>query len=314
MKSTYYIGTRGSSLALWQANHIKSQLEREHPQHTFELVKIKTSGDKILDVPLAKVGGKGLFVKEIEAALREGSIDLAVHSMKDVPAVIPSELTLAAVTRREHPGDVLIARSGASLDDLPKGARVGTSSLRRQCQLLTYRPDLTVVSLRGNLDTRLRKVETNQFDAIVVAAAGVIRMGWQDRVTQYLPTSLLLPAIGQGALGIETRIADKYTRSMVSFLHDVDTAVAVAAERAVLKRLEGGCQVPIAALGTISDESIALDGLVGSLDGSLIIRKQVEGSRDKPEELGISLAEQLLNAGGRDILAGIYGNDAAGRL
>lgn len=309
MKDTLRIGTRGSKLALWQAGYIKSRLQQRYPHLSPQLEVIKTTGDKILDTPLAQVGGKGLFVKEIEEALQNGRVDLAVHSIKDVPAVIPAGLQIGIITCRENPGDVLISRDGSLLKDLPPGARLGTSSLRRQCQLLHCRPDIRVISLRGNLDTRIKKLETEKFDAVVVAAAGVIRLGLADRITEHLASSVILPAIGQGALGIETRSDDAETNELLSFLHDPNTACAVTAERAFLKRLEGGCQVPIAALGTIVQDTLTLEGLVGSLDGRLIVRDKIGGTVDNPENIGVALAERLLDAGARAILYDIFQNE-----
>ncbi len=307
MTKTIHIGTRGSKLALWQAGFIKSRLEKKHPRHRFELVRIKTTGDKILDVPLAKVGGKGLFVKEIEEALKGRRIDLAVHSMKDVPTALHPGLMVGVITTRENPGDVLISRNGSQLRDLPRGARIGTSSLRRQSQLLHFRPDITVVPLRGNLDTRIKKLETEQLDGIIVAAAGVIRLGWEDRISEFLLPSIMLPAIGQGALGIETRSNDEEINEIISFLHDPQTANPVMAERAFLERLEGGCQVPIAAFGTVQRGTLYLAGLIGSLDGVTVVRDTVSGSVENPRETGEALAKKLLAAGGKKILEGIYG-------
>jgi len=306
LKDTFYIGTRGSALALCQANWVKTCLEEKYPRFFFELVEIKTTGDKILNVPLAKVGGKGLFVKEIEEALLDRRIDLAVHSMKDVPVVLPYELMIGVITKRESPFDVLVSRGDNRLEDLPRGARLGTSSLRRQSQLLNFRPDFTINSLRGNLDTRLKKLETESLDGIIVAAAGVIRMGWEEKITAYISTKNLLPAIGQGALGIETRKNDSETNKIVSSLHHAESALAVTAERAFLKKLEGGCQVPIAAFGAIEKRTLHLEGLIGSLDGKVIVRDKVKGVSEDAERLGVYLAEKLLSAGGEAILEEIY--------
>ncbi len=301
------IGTRGSRLALWQANWIKERLEKRYPGLEVELVRIRTSGDKIRDVPLAKIGGKGLFVKEIEEALLEGKVDLAVHSMKDVPTDLPEGLHIAAITEREDPRDAFISRTGKGLFELRRGARVGTSSLRRQIQILRRRPDLQVEPLRGNLDTRLRKLEEgDHFDAIIVALAGLKRMGWECRATELLPPEVLLPAIGQGAIGIETRRDDGRINGLISFLDHRETSLAVRAERAFLKRLEGGCQVPIAAYGTIRDGNLRLRGLVGSIDGSRVIEGEVSGVTQEWEELGIRLAEDLLKKGAREILQEVY--------
>lgn len=301
------IGTRGSRLALWQANWIRERLKERYPGLKVELVRIRTSGDRIKDVPLAKIGGKGLFVKEIEGALLDGRVDLAVHSMKDVPTELPQGLHIAAITEREDPRDVLISRTGEELLRLRKGARIGTSSLRRQIQILRLRPDIKVEPLRGNLDTRLRKLEEGgHFDAIIVALAGLKRMGWDGKATELLPPELLLPAIGQGAIGIETRSDDQKTNGLISFLDHEETSIAVKAERTFLKRLEGGCQVPIAAYGTLKDGKLYLRGLVGSIDGSRVIEGEVSGAPEEWEELGIGLAEDLLRRGGREILKEVY--------
>ena len=299
------LGSRGSQLALWQAEHIRSGIERRTGRPV-EITKIKTTGDMILDVPLARVGGKGLFVKEIEEALLGGRIDLAVHSMKDVPTDLPDRLVIAAITRREDPRDAFLSRRYPRLEELPAGARVGTSSLRRQTQLLGLRPDLRIESLRGNLDTRIRKMEEGLFDAVILAAAGIRRLGWEAKITQYLPPEVSLPAIGQGALGIEIRRDDPETLETVSFLNDRETACAVRAERGFLKRLEGGCQVPIASFGRTEGETIFLEGLVGRPDGSQILRARAKGSVSDPESLGVELAEDLLRRGAKEILDEVY--------
>jgi hydroxymethylbilane synthase len=299
------LGSRGSKLALWQAEFIQFEIERKTGRKV-EITRIKTTGDMILDVPLARVGGKGLFVKEIEEALLTGQIDLAVHSMKDVPVDLPDGLEIVAITRREDPRDAFLSVKYRRLEDLPQGARVGTSSLRRQTQLLGIRPDLSIETLRGNLDTRIRKMEEGRFDAIILAAAGLRRLGWEAKITQYLPEEMSLPAIGQGALGIEIRSGDPDTRESVSFLNDRDTAFAVRAERGFLKRLEGGCQVPIASHGRTEGDRIFLQGMVGRPDGSEIIRGSATGSVSGPEALGVSLAEELLDRGARTILNEVY--------
>jgi hydroxymethylbilane synthase len=301
------LGTRGSRLAVWQAEWVQARLRESAPDVTVTLRRIKTSGDKILDVPLATIGGKGLFVKEIEDALLQGDIDLAVHSMKDVPTVLPKGLEILCVPAREDPRDALISREAKPLDRLPKGARVGTSSLRRQAQLLHRRPDLKIEMLRGNLDTRLRKLRDGEFDAVVVAAAGLKRMGWLEQVTEYLPSDVSLPAIGQGALGLEGRGDDTFVRGVVASLEDAPTRTAVTAERALLERLEGGCQVPIAAHATLSEGRLRLEGLVASVDGRRLVRDSVEGPVASARELGRRLAEQLLRQGGEAILNEIYG-------
>jgi hydroxymethylbilane synthase len=299
---TIVIGTRGSQLALWQANWVKEAIERTHRDLTVELSIIKTRGDKILDVPLAKVGGKGLFVKEIEEALLDGRIDLAVHSMKDMPAEIPAGLCIGAVPKREEPRDVLISRENLPFDQLEKGARIGTSSLRRAAQLLHVRPDFVIVPLRGNLDTRLKKLHTESLDAIVLAAAGVRRMGLADRITQVLDETVMLPAVGQGALCIETRERDPRIAPVVETLDDPATRTVVLGERAFLHRLEGGCQVPIAAHGQIDDRGYTLTGLVCDVDGSHRIQQTRTGSLAQNERIGLELAEALLAEGAGDIL------------
>ncbi|NVM23472.1 MAG: hydroxymethylbilane synthase [Desulfobacterales bacterium] len=301
------IGTRGSPLAVWQAEWVRSRLLALNPQYEIELLKIKTTGDKITDVPLARVGGKGLFVKEIETALLEGRIDLAVHSMKDMPAEIPPGLCVGAVPERENPLDVLISRNGASFEELPNGARLGSSSLRRGAQVLHARPDVTVHPLRGNLDTRIRKLQTEDLDAIIVAAAGVKRLGLEARITEYLPEQIMLPAIGQGSLAIEMREDDNPTRRLVSPLDHSETRLAVESERAFLGRLEGGCQVPIAARARVIEDRIELTGLVAEVDGSVVLREQITGPVGQHKELGAELANRLLDKGGGEILEKILG-------
>lgn len=302
------IATRGSKLALWQAEWIKSQIEDLIPDITVELNKIKTTGDKILDVPLAQVGGKGLFVKEIEEAMLRREADLAVHSMKDVPTDLPAGLHLSAICKREDPRDAFIAGEGInSLGDLPQGGHVGTSSLRRICQLLNKRPDLRITQLRGNVDTRLRKLTERQFDAIILAAAGVKRLGYADRITEKIPTDTSLPAIGQGAVGIECRTDDDFINDLLGKLNHRETWICVAAERAFLKKLEGGCQVPIAAYAQLHDRNLVLEGLVGSLDGKTLIKESMDGRPEEAESIGTTLAENLLSKGAGEILAEVYG-------
>jgi hydroxymethylbilane synthase len=313
MKNKVIIGTRGSKLALWQAEWVKSELRRMNPGLDVELNKIKTTGDKILDVPLAQVGGKGLFVKEIEEALLRGEADLAVHSMKDVPTEFPEGLHLAVICEREDPRDAFLSQvqNGrfkiAGFADLPLGAGVGTSSLRRSCQLLSIRPDLKIIQLRGNLDTRIRKLDEGQFDAIILAAAGVKRLGWAERIAEVISPETSLPAIGQGAIGIECRTGDEFINNLIAPLNHADTSSAVRAERACLKRLEGGCQVPIAAHARSEGERIVIDGLVGSVSGDRIVRAHAEGDRKNAEALGTGLAEDLLSRGADKILAEVYG-------
>ena len=306
-RSTLIIGTRGSQLALWQAEWVQRQLKQIAPDLSVVLKRIQTSGDKIQDVPLAKVGGKGLFVKEIEEALLRKDIDLAVHSMKDLPAVLPSGLHIICVPEREDPRDALLAGDKKKLDALPLGARVGTSSLRRQAQLLHVRPDLQIKMLRGNVDTRLRKLQENHFDAIVLAASGLKRLGWDEHITECLPVDVSLPAIGQGALGIEGREDDGFVRNLVSRLEHQQTRVTVTAERALLKRLEGGCQVPIAGHAVLQGENLTLDGLVISLDGKRYVRYSLSGLMSEAESIGEKVAEGLLDRGAQPILQEIYG-------
>jgi len=300
------IGTRGSQLALYQANWVKEKLIQTHPPLKVTLITIKTTGDKIQDAPLAKIGGKGLFVKEIEEALIQKRVDLAVHSIKDVPTELPEALHLSAITKREDPRDVLISKDGRRLRDLPQRAKIGTSSLRRQAQLLHFRGDFELIPLRGNLDTRLKKLERMNLDGIVLAMAGVKRLGLEARITEVIPTEISLPAIGQGALGIETRKEDEEVEGRIHFLNDPESAVAVSAERAFLKRLEGGCQVPIAAFAKIVDSHLQIDGLVGTVDGKQLVKHHLEGPLEKAEALGTELAEILLGKGAREILDEIY--------
>lgn len=299
------IGTRASQLALWQANWVKAELEQRYAGLSVELVKIKTLGDKILDVPLAQVGGKGLFVKEIEEAMLRGEIDLAVHSMKDVPTEFPEGLGLVVTTKREDPRDALISRD-ICFKDLPPNARIGTSALRRQAQLLAVRPDLEMVIIRGNVETRIRKLEEDKLDAVILAAAGLNRLGFAEKATELLSVDLSIPAIGQGALGLECRLNDVETREMLAFLNHPPTAAAVSAERALLRRCEGGCQVPIAAHGVVTGEHLTLTGLIASVDGREIIKEVAEGSFHEPEKLGEGLADLLLAQGGKRILEEVY--------
>jgi hydroxymethylbilane synthase len=300
------IGTRGSQLALYQANWVKEKVMEAHPRLHVTLIKIKTTGDKIQDAPLAHIGGKGLFVKEIEEALIQKKIDLAVHSMKDVPTELPQGLHLFAMTKREDPRDVFISKDGKRLKALSPKAKIGTSSLRRQSQLLHFRRDLECIPLRGNLETRLKKLKTMDLDGIVLAMAGVKRLGFEERITEILPPEISLPAIGQGALGIETRLDDKEVEEQIQSLNDHETWMAVSAERAFLKKLEGGCQVPIAAFAKTTERSLQIDGLVGTVDGKKLVRDQREGPVEEAESLGIRLAEVLLNKGAREILDEVY--------
>jgi hydroxymethylbilane synthase len=286
---------------------VKEALENLWEGLEVELSIIKTTGDKITDVPLAKVGGKGLFVKEIEDALLAGSVDLAVHSMKDVPAELPSGLIIGAIPKREDPRDVLVSVSYRSLMDLPQGAVVGTSSLRRTVQIRMLRPDLKVETLRGNLDTRLRKMKEGLFDAVILAAAGIHRMGWHEVIAEYLDPQEFLPAVGQGALGIEIREDDREIAELVSKIHDKTTAFSVTAERSFLRELEGGCQVPIGCHCFVENGTVRLVGMIASLDGATVVRDEIKGRLDEGEMLGRKLAQELRRKGGEEILKSIYG-------
>lgn len=322
------IATRGSMLALWQAEWVAGLIKKLYPDVMVELLKIKTTGDKILDVPLAKVGGKGLFVKEIEEALVAGNADIAVHSMKDVPVELPKGLHLAAILKREESRDALVAPVGVRIDGihgLPHGARVGTSSLRRASQLLALRPDLQILQLRGNVDTRIRKLDEGQYDAVVLAAAALIRLGIRERITHLIPSDVSLPSVGQAAVGIECRADDGHNNKLLKPLNDPETSLCVCAERAFLARLQGGCQVPIAASARlIQGAELVMDGLVGSVDGTRIIRGSAsenisaggdvsgggdisgEASVQRAEALGETLADDLLARGAREILQEVY--------
>jgi hydroxymethylbilane synthase len=306
MADTIRIGTRGSKLALWQANWVKDALEKDNGEIICELVIIKTKGDKIVDVPLAKVGGKGLFVKEIEEALLDGRIDLAVHSMKDMPAEIPPGLCIGAVPEREQPQDALVTgddgRGPGGIEALPQGARVGTSSLRRGAQLRHLRPDLAICGLRGNLDTRLQKLQSEALDAVVLAAAGLRRLGYAHRISALLNEDTMLPAVGQGALCIESRTADPRIRPLLEALDHQPTHIVVTAERAFLHRLEGGCQVPIAGHGHLNGDRLTLTGLVAGLDGKTLIKERLTGLPADPHNLGRRLAEKLLERGAKPLL------------
>ena len=302
MRIVIKIGSRGSKLALWQANWVKSALQSINPSQAIDISIIKTKGDKILDAPLAKVGGKGLFVKEIEEALLDGKIDLAVHSMKDMPADIPEGLCIGSIPKREDPADVLISKTGESFAQLKTGARIGTSSLRRASQLLHARPDIEIIPLRGNLDTRIDKLKTENLDAVVLAAAGVKRLGLEEKITEVLHNRIMLPAVGQGALCIEIRQDDPEIGSKVSALDHRETRVAVTGERAFLNRLGGSCQVPIAGYGVVEGESLFMRGLVSDLSGNRVIEDNHQGDLSIPEEIGIALADRLLSMGADKIL------------
>ncbi|HDL5698538.1 TPA: hydroxymethylbilane synthase [Mannheimia haemolytica] len=306
MKDILRIATRQSPLALWQANFVKSELEKHFPQLSVELVTMVTKGDIILDTPLAKIGGKGLFVKELELALLENRADIAVHSMKDVPMSFPEGLGLAVICKREDPRDAFVSNNYYSLEDLPKGAVVGTSSLRRQCQLMAKYPHLEVKSLRGNVGTRLSKLDNGEYDAIILASAGLIRLGLKERIRSYISVEQSLPAAGQGAVGIETRANDERVLNYIAKLNHNSTACCVMAERAMNTRLQGGCQVPIGGYATLNGDELTLNALVGALDGSQIIRASAKGDKQEAEQLGILVAEQLLAQGADKILAAVY--------
>ncbi len=309
MGKSLRLGTRKSLLALTQSKWVKEQIEGRWPNVTVTLVEITTKGDKILDVPLAKVGGKGLFVKEIEDAIIKGNVDLAVHSLKDVPTELPEGLEVSIFPRREDYRDAFISNVADSIDELPKDAVIGTSSLRRMAQLKALRSDIRIESLRGNLDTRLRKLEEGMFDAIILAAAGLNRLGLGNRISSLLDPSVMLPAIGQGALGIEFRSNDGEIRRILDAIHHEETATCVRAERAFLAKLEGGCQVPIGALARLEEGRLCLEGMVANETGTIVIKKTLEGSRRDPEALGSELGQTILDAGGKEILEEVYSDN-----
>ncbi|WNZ56630.1 hydroxymethylbilane synthase [Microbulbifer sp. MKSA007] len=298
------IATRQSALALWQANYVKDRLQQAHPELLIELLPLTSRGDQVLDIPLTKVGGKGLFVKELEVAMLEGRADIAVHSMKDVPMEFPEGLHLPIICEREDPRDAFVSNLYDSLDDLPQGAVVGTSSLRRQCQLLARRPDIKVTFLRGNVNTRLTKLDAGDYDAIILAAAGLLRLEMPERIRSFLATDILLPAGGQGAVGIESR-RDSELEALIQPLHCPETAARLSAERALVKRLNGGCQVPIGCYAELDGDTLWLRGLVGSPDGKTMIHADSRGPAAEGERLGTELAEQLLADGADKILAAI---------
>lgn len=300
------IATRRSPLALWQAEYVAERLASAFPGCKTELVKMTTQGDRILDAPLAKIGGKGLFVKELEQGMLEGVADIAVHSMKDVPVEFPEGLHLAAILSREDPTDAFVSNHYATLPDLPANARIGTSSLRRQCQIKERYPDAEILSLRGNVNTRLAKLDAGEYDAIILASAGLKRLGMAERITECLATHISLPAMGQGAIGIECRSDDAELNRMLAQLHDHDTGVCVAAERAMNARLNGGCQVPIAGFAELHDGQLFMRGLVGSPDGSLIYRAERSGDMANAEAIGRLIAEDLLAQGADKILQALY--------
>ena len=303
------IATRKSALALWQAEYVKGRLESIHPELTVELLPMSSRGDKILDVPLAKVGGKGLFVKELETALLENKADIAVHSMKDVPMEFPEGLRLSVICEREDPRDAFVSNKFKRFEELPQGAIVGTSSLRRQCQLLATRPDIEIKFLRGNVNTRLAKLDEGQYDAIILASAGLIRLEMAERISQYIAPETCLPAGGQGAVGIECRSTDAETHAILAPLNHNLTATAVSAERAMNRRLEGGCQVPIACYAIHQNNGLWLRGLVGEPDGTEILTDEISGDVADAEKMGIALADKLLEAGAGRILSAVYNNN-----
>ena len=302
MSEKVVIGSRGSDLALWQANYVKTSLENLFPEDQFEIKIIHTTGDEVVDTALSKIGDKGLFTKQIEAALLEGSIDLAVHSLKDLQTKQPDGLTIGAVCKRETPNDVLISKAGRAIDDLPQGATVATGSLRRRSQLLNYRPDLKVEEIRGNVPTRFKKFDESDLDGMILAFAGVQRLGLEARISQLMPFEIMLPAVGQGAVAVEVRAGDERTTRLVSKLDDHSTRICITAERAFLRRLEGGCQVPIGALATLNNGVLLLNGMVGSLDGKEVFREKIEGAVEDAEALGTRLAERLIELGARQLL------------
>ena len=301
-KDTIIIGTRSSKLALWQADYVMDCLQKKYPELHVEKKLMTTKGDKILDAPLAKIGGKGLFTKELEQDMLEGGIDIAVHSLKDMPTEVPDGLIITAITKRYDPGDAFVSNKVKSLAELPQGAVVGTSSLRRKAQLLHARPDLVVKDLRGNVNTRLRKLDAGEYDAAVLAVAGLKRLGFGDRITEVLPKSMILPAVGQGALAIEAREDDAETRELVTFLNDEATVACAKAERAFLARVEGGCQVPVGVYATPEDSGLHVEAVIASLDGKRLYRDHVSGQVKDAEPLGTELADKLLDMGGIDIM------------
>lgn len=300
------IATRKSPLALWQAEHVAARLEQAFPEVKAELVTMVTRGDKLLDAPLAKVGGKGLFVKELEQGMLEGSADIAVHSMKDVPVEFPPKLHLSVILEREDPTDAFVSNHYASLNDLPRNARIGTCSLRRQCQIKERFPEAEILNLRGNVNTRLAKLDAGEFDAIILASAGLKRLGMAERIAESLDPSVSLPAIGQGAIGIECRSDDDEINTYLQALHDEDTTIRLRAERAMNARLNGGCQVPIAGFAELRDGQIYMRGLVGNPDGTEVYRAEARGPSEQAEQIGRGIAEDLLEQGADKILRQLY--------
>jgi hydroxymethylbilane synthase len=302
MTQRFVIGTRGSDLALWQANHVRSALEGLIPESVFEIKIIHTTGDQVLDVALSKIGDKGLFTRQIENQLLNGEIDFAVHSLKDLQTAQPEGLRIGAVCKREVPNDVFISKTGRTIDDLPHGAKVATGSLRRRSQLLHYRPDLEIVEIRGNVPTRLRKFDESNLDGMILAYAGIHRLGFGERISQLIPFTIMLPAVGQGAVAVEVRSGDERTREVVEKLDDQATRVCITAERAFLRRLEGGCQVPIGAFAEFDGRQVILEGMVGSLDGTVAFREALKANADDAETLGTNLADELIKMGARELL------------
>lgn len=309
MKSTLRIATRKSPLALWQAEHVKQLLMQAHEDLDVKLVTFTTKGDKILDTPLAKIGGKGLFVKELETAILEGKADIAAHSIKDIPMEFPEGLFLASILEREEPGDAFVSNKFDSLQKLPEGAIVGTCSLRRKSQLLSKRPDIIIKDLRGNVNSRLEKLDNDEYDAIILASAGLVRLDMAKRIKQRISSSWILPAVGQGAIGLEAREGDEETLSLISALNHIDTADRITAERALNHRLEGGCQVPIASYAMLDGNTLHLQALVGEPDGSKIVQGDISGNRNDGVQLGIELAEDLLSRGAKEILEKLYNSE-----
>lgn len=302
MKNKIVIGTRSSKLALWQAEYIADCLKKKYPDKSIELVHITTKGDRILDVPLAKIGGKGLFTKELEMAMLDGTIDIAVHSLKDMPTVLPEGLQLAVISKRADVGDAFVSLKYNKFADLPAGTKVGTSSLRRKAQILHERPDLQICDLRGNVNTRLEKLEQGQFDAIILAAAGLKRLGYADKIKEILNQEICLPAVGQGALAIEARAEDKEILDLIEFLHDEETACATTAERSFLARVEGGCQVPVGVYGKVVDDKLEVEAVIASIDGKTLLRDKITGELTDAKKLGKNIAEKLLDKGGLAIM------------
>ena len=302
MSEKFLIGSRGSDLALWQANYVKTSLEALFPDRQFEIEIIHTTGDQVLDTALSKIGDKGLFTKQIEAALLDQSIDMAVHSLKDLQTAQPDGLVIGAVCERETPNDIFISKTNGTIDDLPEGSRVATGSLRRRSQLLHHRTDLKIEEIRGNVPTRLRKFDESDLDGMILAYAGVYRLGLGDRISEIVPFEIMLPAVGQGVVAIEIRSNDERTAKAVAKLNHEPTRTCITAERAFLRRLEGGCQVPIGAHATLDGENLLLEGMVGSLDGTVMFRDRVSGKADKADVLGTKLADSLIALGARELL------------